>query len=373
MVAKIRSTMRDNDHSFLRTMIGLSIINMLIILWLGLQLPANSIFMVSKIGIRPTISKHIQPHVIQPQRVPKELKPQVPPHRDLPRPASTITTPQVAATPVPPGGGILKRIVFASDRESRFYQLYMIDSNGDNLERLTHTSAFDRDPHVSYDGQQVAFSSNRHGSYQIYLLDLTSRTVRQLTFGEHDQTNPIWSPNNKKILFTTHEGSCSYLSLMNADGSEQTVITGKGNHHYGYGFSPDCTKLSYEAINRNRHEIYLYDLVTKKSTAIVDYDGLTDVGDPVFSPKQNIMVFTSDSLKNNRRQLYIYDDDVKHHYRITDDDQDKDDPIFSPDGKMIAYIAKWENAWNIYVMQADGSQARNITKSRYDHVVPSWR
>ncbi len=369
MFRNLRTLMHDDDGGFLRTLIGLSMVNILIIFWVGMHLPGNPGYIPVSLSVGPVVSQAIHTMAVDPatppvvRRLAKAVPPPLPPVASKPK----VVAPEL------PGGGVLKRIVFASNRDSRFYQLYMIDSNGEHLERLTYSEAFDRDPHVSYNGQWVIFSSNRQGNYQIYKMTLDDKSIVQLTRGEEDKTNPIWSPDNKKILYTVHRGASSYLMVMNGDGQKQQVITQPGGHHYGYGFSLDGSKISYEAINRDRHEIFFYDMEKKQSYPVVDYDGLIDVGDPVFSPKENVMVFTSDSVNHHCRQLYLYNEASKTYYRITKDQQDKDDPIFSPDGKMIAYIAKWNNAWNIYVMNADGSHVRNITHSRYDHVVPSWR
>jgi Tol biopolymer transport system component len=277
-------------------------------------------------------------------------------------------------TPIPAGGGVLHKIAFVSNRANgRHYQLYMMDANGKNLERLHTSTGFDRDPHFSYDGERLAFTSNRTGSYQIYILDLNTRAVSQITRGGCDKTNPFWSPNNQQILFTQHNQESAELGIMNADGTQARQLTNAFGHSHGYGFSPNGSWISFESTMNNRNEIFMYDILDKTSHPIIENDELTYQGDPVFSPAGHKLVFTSNSLEKGKRQLYIYDLDWKKYYRITHDDMDKDDPIFSPDGSKIAYVARWENAWNIFIMDADGKHVRNVTKSYYDHVVPSWR
>ncbi len=287
--------------------------------------------------------------------------------------------PVLAVTPIPvptpAGGGILRKIAFTSNRaDGRHYQIYMMDANGKKAERLLESDFFDRDPHFSYDGQRIAFASNRSGTYQIYVLDMDTRAVRRLTTGPQDKSNPFWSPDGSQLLYTFNTKGSFELGLMNADGSQARQITNKsfGDSH-GYGFAPDGCRISFESTMNNRNEVFIMDLERMKSRVLIETDELSYRGDPVFSPAGNKIVFCSNTLDRKTRQLYIYDLDWKKYYRITDDALDKDDPIFSPDGTRIAYVARWQNAWNIFVADADGKYARNLTCSYYDNVVPSWR
>ncbi|MEW6517750.1 MAG: DPP IV N-terminal domain-containing protein [candidate division FCPU426 bacterium] len=282
------------------------------------------------------------------------------------------TTP--VPTPTPAGGGILRKIAFASNRsDGRHYQLYLMDADGNHCERLMESNAFDRDPHLSYDGHCLAFSSNRTSTYQIYVMDLATRAIRQVTHGVGDKTNPFWSPDGRSLLYTTHRDGSAETGIISADGSQMRQLTHWFGHTHGYGFSPDGAYVSLESSRNNRSEIFMMKLQDQKPIPLIETDELTYMGDPVFSPVGNKMVFSSNSLDRMTRQLYIYDLNWQKYYRITDDEMDKDDPIFSPDGTLIAYVARWENAWNIFIMDADGQHVRNLTRSYYDNLVPSWR
>jgi len=284
---------------------------------------------------------------------------------------TTVPTP----CPTPAGGGILRKIVFASNRaDGRYYQLYMMDADGQDLERLTESKAFDRDPHFSYDGKLLAFSSNReNGIYQIFVMDLETRAIRQLTSNREDKTNPFWSPDGRKILYTLHRNSITELGIMNADGSEAHQIANTGGDSHGYGFSPDGRFVSYESTFNKRNELFVLDVKNRKPKLLLETDALGYRGDPVFSPRGDRMVFSSDVMSPKLRQLYIYDLDWNKYYPVTHDTLDKDDPVFSPDGSMIAYVARWENAWNIFTMSADGSNVRNLPCNYHDNIVPTWR
>ena len=97
----------------------------------------------------PTPTKHIHHIVPAPPLKPKPTS--------TPTVSPTTTLTQTAtATATPPGGGF-RKIAFTSNRiDGRYYQIFMMDANGNNVERLTESYAFDRDPHFSHSGDGLS-------------------------------------------------------------------------------------------------------------------------------------------------------------------------------------------------------------------------
>lgn len=294
---------------------------------------------------------------------PVETKDRVPP-----------AVPSIEPTPVPPGGGY-RSIAFVSNRgDGHYYQIYMMDSNGNNVQRLTQVNAFDRNPHFSYDGNRIAFSSNRGGGfYQIYLLDLQTKRVQQLTTGPEDKTNPIWIFDSSKIFYTVHGDNEMKIMQMNADGTEARQIRKSSGCNYAFSISPDGNLLAYQEINRVYNQILILNLTTREKKVLIGSDDVANYGNAMFAPNGWQLLFTADFMLHHTRALYIYDIVHGTHERVISDNVDRGEPLFSPDGSRIAYTAKWGVTWNIWVMNADGSNIRNLTKSNFDNVDPTWR
>lgn len=363
----------NNDDGFsLQTLMALSFLFLLILIFVGpcyqpyRAKPSDQATPAPNVPEPGAPAKPRPAEPVKPKQLFIQEKPSVP---FVPTPTTTATP-----APTPPGGGF-RQIAFASTRAGgRYYQIFMMDANGNNLVRLTHTQAFDRDPHFAYDGKHLAFTSNRNGGiFQIYLLHLDTGQTEQLTQGPGDKTNPIWSPDDKKIVFTQVEGNRQHLGMINADGSGTQILTSTYGVNHAYSFSPDGGRIAYETEVNNIHQVHVMDLLTRKTEMLIQSGEMASHEDPVFCPTGRYLIFTSDYYSPRIRQLFFYDLYNSRYQRITKDDLDRDDPVYSPDGTLIAYIAQWEGAWNIFLMDADGGNVRNLTRSYYDHIVPTWR
>src|SRR6266567_6237097 len=81
--------------------------------------------------------------------------------------------------------------------------LWIANENGAGVQRLTDNQARDVYPRFSPDGNWIAFSSNRDGNYDVFLIPAAGGKPRRLTFHSADDTVVGWTPDSRKILFTS--------------------------------------------------------------------------------------------------------------------------------------------------------------------------
>ena len=72
------------------------------------------------------------------------------------------------------------QIAFSSDRDGDG-EVFVMDADGRNVRQLTNNDDYDSFPSWSPDGKQIAFSSDRYGDWEIFVMDADGATVRQLT------------------------------------------------------------------------------------------------------------------------------------------------------------------------------------------------
>jgi len=134
-----------------------------------------------------------------------------------------------------------KAIAFTSNRhdppgtlpQDRNDEIYVMNADGTDVERLTHSAGTDANPAWSPKGNKIAFESNRSGMPEIWVMNADGSEQEKLTNFEHDVTpsnvnvsKATWSPKGDRIAFhrrvTPVAGTRGHLEVytMNSDGSD---------------------------------------------------------------------------------------------------------------------------------------------------------
>ena len=126
--------------------------------------------------------------------------------------------------------------------------IWVANENGTDVRRLTDNTARDVYPRFSPDGQWIAFSSNRDGNDDVYVIPAAGGKPRQLTFHSANDTVAGWTPDGKKILFSSVRARGAFPTVATLfevpleGGIEQPVPTDWGASG---SYSPDGKKLAF--------------------------------------------------------------------------------------------------------------------------------
>jgi TolB protein len=256
-----------------------------------------------------------------------------------------------------------------------------------------HTFAeagYDADVSVDPTGQWLAFTGAREGERtQIYLQRVDSPTVTQLTNDAADDAQPCFSPDCKRIAFSSNRSGNWHLYLMNADGRSVTQITDGQSNDMHPSFSPSGTRLVYSSLAGNRGgageqwQLHAIDLVTRENKEIGA--GLF----PVWSPDKNRDVIAFQKTKaRGSRWFSLWTCELKdgEAAQVTEIAVSANaalvSPSWSPDGKRLAFASivepgqtrngKPQGQQDIWIIDADGSHRRRLTDGTATNLTPCW-
>jgi Tol biopolymer transport system component len=115
------------------------------------------------------------------------------------------------------------RIAFSSERDGNA-EIYVMKADGSGVTRLTNTKADDGDPSWSPDGKRIAFVSGRNGKAEIFTMNADGSDQKTLvSMDRGDAVDPRWSPDGATIAFVHRPdgvtGSAAIICTVSADGA----------------------------------------------------------------------------------------------------------------------------------------------------------
>lgn len=191
-------------------------------------------------------------------------------------------------------GGQSVGVITFSMGEAGYQHLYAYHPNFLPISRLTNGQWDDIDPAISPDGSQLVFSSNRSGIWDLYLWDLTANTIRQLTNSPEVETNPDWSPDNQWITYESYanfQTNIVILSVTDQTSPPIQLTEGVGNN-YDPAWSPQGRQVAFSTDRSGRSEVWLAQLDTAENRFIVAAgDEDADFLQPVWSPDGSMLAW----------------------------------------------------------------------------------
>jgi TolB protein len=123
------------------------------------------------------------------------------------------------------------QIAFTSDR-SGSPQIYLVAADGlGPVQRLTSESYADRPTWSPAPYNEIAFASRNGPGFDIKIIDVATRQVKQLTFGEGSNESPSYAPNGKHIAFMSTRAGKAQIFTITRDGRNLKQVTRTGNNY----------------------------------------------------------------------------------------------------------------------------------------------
>ena len=257
--------------------------------------------------------------------------------------------PDVAMAQAPSAQG---KIAFTSNRDGND-EIYVMNADGTGVTRLTNDPASDRQPAWSPDGSRIAFASNRGGGFDIYVMNADGTGVRRLTTTTTNagSTRPSWCGHRIAFESDAYLEPFPDIFAMNEDGTGITRLTiDNAAFDRQPSWSPACNRLAFTKDPMGNVEIYTMNADGTGATRITN--SLGSDRDPAWSPDGTRIAFAStrDDMMLFH-EIYVINANGTGVVRLTDSSGSNSRPAWSPDGNRLAFVSNRDGDDEIYVMQ----------------------
>ena len=213
---------------------------------------------------------------------------------------------------------------------------------------------------------QLAFASNRTGSFQVWLMNVDGSNLSQLTQMSNGACQPAWSPNGDRIVFVspcqprndTYPGG--RLFVMNSDGSDLKPLPLPVNLQGDYdpNWSPDGKRIAYTSVQSGRPQIYEYSL--EDNTILNLSNSRSFDFNPAYSPDGKYIAFVRQITTN---YIFLMSDKGENQtqFNLSDPILTSQAPAWTPDSQLILFSQAKSNLPIPWVMaQRFRDQGKNL-------------
>ncbi len=265
-------------------------------------------------------------------------------------------------------------------------------------------------PRLSPDGHWVVYTEtewDRKNDKQVphlWIASISNPAPVQLTNGEKGETSPQWSPDGTRIAFLADRGAAdakngNQIWLIRANGGEAEKLTAEDNAISEFRWSPDGKRIAFITRDTPKDKAEREKRKKDKFDAIVvdtDYtyarlwtieladkskkrltDGAASAASPRWSPDSRSIAYVqskigtqessfSGLIADRNTDIYVVNADGGAARQLTSSPGPDADPMWSPDGSQIAYVSQadpnsWADKSNIMIVSASGGTPRNLT------------
>src|SRR4051794_25909044 len=264
-------------------------------------------------------------------------------------PAAAILLAGILAAPAvadPPVNGRIAFTTFESNVNQAFGDIWTMNADGSGRVQIVFDPSYDAQSDWSPDGTKIAYRSQRSGRYQVSIpapgvpppVPRRPRIADVPPAPDRSQSSqPSWFPDGKQLLYRRTGGPTttgSDLYAMNADGSNRRPLV----------VMPD------------------------------------EQWDPILSPDAETLVFVDTNYRVDGREVGRSIDEmdmasgaIRTLYDSPDPAVWDSGPAWSPDGRMIAFESNLDGDMDVYTINADGTNVRQLTHNDTLHDEgPAW-
>jgi TolB protein len=293
--------------------------------------------------------------------------------------SSALLVAAAAAASACAGGDDPARLIVYEAQRNASVNIYTIDARDGATTQLTHDEKFTGNPAWSPDRKRIVFSSNRDTGMglELYIMDADGSDAQRLTTTPDSEYSGKFSPDGSRIAYVINDAAGWTLWLMDADGSGARRLTDTYKFAEFPAWSRDGKRLVFSARTAGAPaDILGVDIETGAVTTVIATPGADAC--PHFSSDGETLTYGSQREGPAGFDVYAHDmssDDTsgRGDRRLTDAPERDDYANWGPGDREIVFTSQRDGNIELYLMSRDGSNQRRLTTTiEARENVPDW-
>lgn len=276
--------------------------------------------------------------------------------------ASPTPTPITSGLPVVSPNG--KLIAFNSNSGGED-DLFVISANGKDQRQLTHTPEDEGNLAWTTSGKEILFSVFKDGTSRLFAIEPSGKNQHELA--RTPGRAPTLSPEGKRLVYMAGTWTATRLTVSLLDGTNARQITDDSSIAWNNHWSPDGKRIAFTSRENPKSGLAVFVMNADGSgrrqvTHIPAEEGGAQW--PVWSPNGRLFAVQVNSrTTKNSAHIWIVDVATGDAHKIAAHSAPYVDetPSWFPDGKRIAFQSNRTGRMEVWVMNVDGTGARQLT------------
>ncbi|MDP2957415.1 MAG: hypothetical protein Q8N53_13410 [Longimicrobiales bacterium] len=275
-------------------------------------------------------------------------------------------------------GMAASRIAFSLVTELGNKELFLIDSDGENLRRITSYASITLSPTWHPSGEKLAFTSYKNGEQRIYELDLVTRREKALpAVRDGGYITPEYAPDGQTLAFSVSGGTRSGLFTYNLerDCCLAHLSGGPRWDDLSPSYSPDGGRMVF---NTNRFGTQVPQIMVMpgqggeaETVSPYEYGRGGYYSAPEWSPTNDLVAFHG-AIRRGTYHILVADMSSRaRRLRQLTWEGNNEDPSWAPDGRHLVFIGERRWGYGLFVVDVATGKLRTLLEGRRV-TVPAW-
>lgn len=271
------------------------------------------------------------------------------------------------------GGGVpgiaMTKIAFVSKRTGS-EEIWVMDYDGFNQRPITSYKSLSTTPRWSPDNTRLAFTSYSSGNPEITMFSMV--TNRRISFPTYKglNTTPAWSPDGTKVAFCSSMSGDPEIYVSDANGLNLQRLTFSAGVDISPVWNPKTgNEIAFVSDRSGSPQIYAMSADGTNVRRLVSVGG--DASSPSWSPNGLFIAYHWRVTETGTYDVYVIEIATGRIIQLTHDTRRNEHPVWSPDGRHLAFESTRSGSRQIWSMLADGRDPKQLTQDGQNWG-PNW-